>query len=218
MEGNEANKEDRQHQEHIGLNALFLRGVRSWPCLVLSLCAGVRLVKLFRDERVAYYHSHEVPPKDHLAHMIDQLVPLQSHLCLEVTAFKAARSVGPARQDYVGQRKSQERRPYEAREELSVQQASRAGAHKGPYGLSAAVDADQAKEEDADVHGEVEEHRRHAADEHALAVRCQVCIGDDLEGEGKGHDNVGHHDVLQIDDEVRFTGDSEEHPCCQAVQ
>ncbi len=99
-----------------------------------------------------------------------------------------------------------------------MQQASTAGAHKGPHGLSAAVDADQAEEEDADVHGEVEEHRRHPADKHTLAVRCQVCIGDDLEGEGEGHDNVGHHDVLQIDDEVRFTGDSEEHPCCQAVQ
>lgn len=95
VEGNKAHKEDGQHQEHVCLNAVLLQrsvgNIRSLPRLVLSSCAGVRLVELFRDERVTYYHGDKVPPEDHLAHVVDHLMPLQSQLGLEVAAFNAAR-------------------------------------------------------------------------------------------------------------------------------
>lgn len=39
-----------------------------------------------------------------------------------------------------------------------------------------------------------------------------------LEGKGEGHDDVCHHDVLQVNDEVRFGGYAQKHPGGHAVE
>lgn len=99
-----------------------------------------------------------------------------------------------------------------------MQQAPSAGANKRPHGLLTAIHTDQAKEQNADVHGEVEEHGRHATDKDTRSDRCDVRVGEDLKGKGERHDDICHDDVLQVDDEVRFAGNSEEDPRCQAIQ
>lgn len=85
------------------------------------------------------------------------------------------------RQDHIGQAEKQEKGPDGSRQEFATDQPSRIGPAEGPEGLSAAVDADEAEEEDADVHGEVEEHGGNSAHKHTQPCGGHVGVGQHLQ-------------------------------------
>ena len=79
-------------------------------------------------------------------------------------------------QDHIGQTEKQLEGPDGSGEELPTGQPGCVRPPEGLEGLSAAVDADEAEEEDADVHGEVEEHRGNSTHEYAQASGCHVGV------------------------------------------
>lgn len=169
MKGHEADEEHRQDQEHVGAHRSsgLLRtpgcgsvlGPTAGPWADAGLCSGVRPVQLFGDEGVTDDHGHQVTPEDNLAHVIDQLMPAQAGDRLQVTAFEIWGGWNVAGEDHVGQAQAQQEDPDGCWQKLPPGQPGWVGPFEGLQGLPAAVDADEAEEEDADVHGEVEEHR-----------------------------------------------------------
>lgn len=138
--------------------------------------AGVGSVQLFSDKSVAHDHRHQVSPENNLADVIDHLVPVEAGLCFQVAALEIAWSRSFFRKDHVGQAEKQKEGPDCSWQEFTTGQARRIGPPKGFEGLSAAVDADEAKEEDADVHGEVEEHGGNSAHEYTQACGSHVGV------------------------------------------
>ena len=174
MKRHEADKEHRQNQEHVGAHLPFrLAGVPNCSAARCStradagLGAGVGSVQLFGDQRVAHDHRHQVAPENNLTDVIHHLVPVEPCLCFQVAALDLWGGRGFACQDHVGQAQKQQEGPDGSREELATGQPGRIRPPEGLDGLPAAVDADEAEEEDADVHGEVEEHRGDPAHEYA---------------------------------------------------
>lgn len=45
-----------------------------------------------------------------------------------------------------------------------------------------------------------------------------IAHGPHLEREREGHDDIGDHDVLKVDDEMWARGDAQEHPNRQAIE
>lgn len=173
VERDEADEEHGQHQEDVGAHFLF--GLLRPPSRHRTgACASARvgLVQLPGDESVAHDHGHQVPPEDDLADVVDHLVPPEPVDRLQVAALEVVPLGLLPRQDHVRQAEEQEEGPDGPRQEFATGQPSRVGPAEGPQRLPAAVDADEAEEEDADVHGEVEEHGGNSTHEYA-----QLCGG-----------------------------------------
>lgn len=186
MERDEAHKEHGQNQEHICTHLSFgllrlSRRCSAWrpastPHSAVGAHAGVGSVQLFSDESVAHNHRHQVSPENNLADVIDDLVPGEPGLCFQVAALEIGWSRSFFRKDHVGQAEEQKEGPDCPGQELTTGQARRIGAPKRFEGLPAAVNADEAKEEDADVHGEVEEHGGNPAHEYTQACGSHVGV------------------------------------------
>lgn len=84
--------------------------------------------------------------------------------------------------------------------------------------LYVALQADEAHEEDAHVHGRVEEHGRVAAHDHVQAPAAHAQLGGQPEREGGQHEEVGHHHVLQVHHQARVAGNPEEDAGGHAVE
>lgn len=168
MKGHKAHEEHGENQEDVCIHFPFgLVGLPNCrptlrptygPSSAVGLGAGVRSVQLLGDQSVAHNHSHQVAPENNLTDVIYHLVPVQPSLCLQVTALEIRRSRGLTGEDHIGRAENQQDGPDDSREEFATGQSGCVGPPKGLEGLPAAVDADEAEEEDADVHGEVEEH------------------------------------------------------------
>lgn len=84
--------------------------------------------------------------------------------------------------------------------------------------LDITLKADEAYEENPDVHGGVEEHGSIAARNHMEVPSTKAQLSRRPEGEGGQHEEVSHHHVLQVDHQTRVTGHSEEDPGSHAIQ
>lgn len=191
VERDEADEEHGQHQEDVGAHFLF--GLfRPSSCRAAGLPAGVRasasvgLVQLLGDESVTYDYGHQVPPEDDLADVVDHLVPLEPAVRLQVAALEIVPLWLLLGQDHVGQAEKQEEGPDGPRKEFATSQPSRVGPTERRQGLPAAVDANEAKEKDADVHGEVEEHGGNSAHEDTQSRGGHVGVGQHLRKKVKG--------------------------------
>lgn len=186
-----AHKEHSQDEEHICIHFSFslLRCADSCPAWRSTYCpssavglgARIGFVQLFGDKSVACYHCRQVSPENDLTDVIDHLVPKKPSLRLEVAALEVLRGRRFRRQDHVGQAEEQQESPDGPWEELPTGQSSCVGPSKGLERLPTAVDADEAKEEDADIHGEVEEHRGNSTDKYTQASGCHVGVCQHLE-------------------------------------
>lgn len=86
-------------------------------------------------------------------------MPGQSCLRLQVTALEIWRLWSFTRQDHIRHREAQQAGPDGSGEELPTGQPGGVRPPKRLEGFPASVNADEAKEEDADIHGEIEENR-----------------------------------------------------------
>lgn len=92
---------------------------------------------------------------------------------LETAAGHLRRLV--AQQD-VGERQRQHHHPDDPAQDLPHTDLLQGGLPERPHDFQVAVQADGAQQEDADVHGDVEEDRRVAAVEGSQSPRADACV------------------------------------------
>lgn len=80
------------------------------------------------------------------------------------------------------------------------------------------VKADEAKEHDADIHVDVEEHSGDPAHKHVDLPGPQARIGQNLEGKSQAHQKVSNNNVLEIDDETLGAWHVKEYPSRYTIE
>lgn len=97
-----------------------------------------------------------------------------------------------AQQD-VGESQQQHHHPDDPAQHLAHSNPLQGTLPERPDYFQVAVEADGAQQEDADVHGDVEEDRRVAAMEGAEAPRADARVAEHSHWDGQGHQEVRHH-------------------------
>ena len=225
----EADEEHRQDAEDAAVRL-------SPDVTVVAVHAAVGLVDPAGDGGVAEGEDQQGQPEQADAEEGGGPVPLSAQLRLQLHAATGVVFIcRPAGQQDVGQHTEEEEAPGEEGhhpgEADTLQEVQHARpTHPGPVGgggggggrvsddPDVALEADEAHDEDPNVHGGVEEHGRVAAHDHMEAPAAQTQLSRQPEGEGGEHEDVGHHHVLQVHHQPRVAGHSEEDPGGQAVQ
>lgn len=179
------NQEDISTQFFFVLNGFARCFSSGGPPSEVRIGSSVGFVQFLGDQSVAYNDGRQVAPENHLTHIIYHFVPKQSCLCLQVAARETWRRRGFTCKDHVGQAQEKQDDPNGRRQKFPARQSGRVSASEGIEGLSAAIDADEAEEEDADVHCEVKQHRGNSAHKYPQADGCQVGVWQYLEEKKK---------------------------------
>lgn len=196
-----------------------------YALVVLPLSAGradellAGFVDVPGDGDVAAYQHHQHHHEHAGVDVDDGRVPLDPQGRLQLEAVVDVPPGGVAvGEDEVGQRQEGHHHPHAGGQHLGEGDAVHARVPEGLHHLEVAVDADEAQEGDGGVHVGVEQHRAVPAQEGVEVPRAQPRVTDDLERERQRHQQVRHHDVLQVEDEAGLVPDVEEDPHGQAIE
>lgn len=140
-------------------------------------------------------HSHLLLVLLYLTEVVESFMPHHASLAFHRSALELADGLRRrliAQQD-VGERQRQHHRPDSPAQHLAHSNPLQGTLSEWPDYFQVAVKADSAKQEDADVHGDVEEDRRVAAMEGTESPRADASITEHSQRNGQGHQHVRHH-------------------------
>lgn len=131
----------------------------------------------------------------YLTEVVETFMPDHAGFALHVGALEPADGLRRrlvAQQD-VGERQQQHHRPDDPAQHLAHSNPLQGTLPERPDYFQVAVEADGTQQEDADVHGDVEEDCRVAAMEGAESPRADARVTEDSHRDGQGHQHVRHN-------------------------
>ena len=185
-----------------------------------ALTAG-RAVDAAGDGGVAEAEEEQHGPEQRHAAQGGDAVPLQAQGGLQRHAGDGGVGMGGvAGQQGVGQHAEEQQTPGDQRQDSGHAHAvqERGGGGGVADDGDVAVQADEAHEHDAHVHGGVEEDGAVATHGHMQAPPPQLQLRPHLEGEGGKQEEVGPHHVLQVHYQGPLAGHVEKEPGGRPVE